>query len=698
MPSAIELSGGTAPQAGPPQATIIGGVLPVMSLDAVLELEKPTRPAPEPAHIAGLAGYIRRCWSAAKRAKDADVTPALDCAMRARRGEYDPDVLQQIQQQGGGSTIYMMITSTKCRAGAALLRDVFLGSGAGKPWSLKPTPEPTMPAQAQQQAYDRAVAELAPMLQQGMQPDAQDVCAYMQALHDEILEELQDEARDACRAMEAATEDLLMEGGFVEALSEFIDDLVAFRRAFLKGPVIRMRQKLRYDANGDATVESTLSPEWERVSPYRIYPAPHARDIQDGYLIEHHTLTMGDLSALLGVDGYDDDAIRAVMEDGKTGGLKSWVDANRNTEETEDSSGLSYDDPETTIDALQFWGAVAGSMLKDWGLDGVTDDAKMYYVEAWLIKDHVIKAVLNAHPLGHKPYFGTSYSRIPGQFWGYGIPDLIADCQRMCNAAARALANNMGLSSGPQIYVNVDRLPPGEDITQIYPWKIWQISDPYNAGGGAPPVGFFQPSSNSAELMAVYERFATMADEYSGTPRYMTGDAAAGGAGRTASGLSMMVGNASKAIRQVAMAIDMHAVEPAVRSAVTHLQRYDPRPELKGDINIVARGVLSMQVKDSAQVRRNEFMQMALSNPVTAQIVGQDGIAALMRETAKGLDMDPDDVVPSKEKVELAKKRAQQAQQAQQAQPLQAQQVPVGAGQQLLNGAPVTDNFQPGSR
>ena len=40
-----------------------------------------------------------------------------------------------------------------------------------------------------------------------------------------------------------------------------------------------------------------------------------------------------------------------------------------------------------------------------------------------------------------------------------------------------------------------------------------------------------------------------MADDVSAIPRYMTGGAQAGGAGRTASGLSMLMSNAAKTLQ-----------------------------------------------------------------------------------------------------------------------------------------------------
>lgn len=84
----------------------------------------------------------------------------------------------------------------------------------------------------------------------------------------------------------------------------------------------------------------------------------------------------------------------------------------------------------------------------------------------------------------------------------------------------------------------------------MYPWKIWQYSDDgYGTAGALQPIAFFQPSSHAQELMQIYQQFSLMADEHTGIPRYMTGDSATGGAGRTASGLSMLMSNAAKQSR-----------------------------------------------------------------------------------------------------------------------------------------------------
>ena len=417
-------------------------------------------------------------------------------------------------------------------------------------------------------------------------------------------------------------------------------------------------------------MQPTLTLEWERVDPFMVYPAPHSTDIDDGYLIERHKLTRSQLNELIGVEGYNDAAIRAVLDEHGRNGLHEWlfIDSAKATAEGKSTAAMMAN-PEATIDALQYWGSVQGKMLVEWGMDeaSVPDQTKDYMCEVWLIGNWVIKATINADPMGRKPYFKASYEEIPGVFWGNAVTDLCRDVQQQCNVAARAIANNMGIASGPQANVNVDRLPAGEEITQMVPWKIWQTtSDPY--GSSAAPVTFFAPPMISGELMQIYAFFSALADEHTGIPRYMAGDATGSGALRTSSGMSMLMQNAGKAIKQVISNIDKGVIEPLIDRLWFYNMRYGQDPELKGDIHIVARGANMLVVKENQQQRMNEFLQLALTNPVVNQIVGEEAIASILRVAAKQLDLDTDQIVPPPEVIRARVFQQQQAaQQAQQA-------------------------------
>jgi hypothetical protein len=204
----------------------------------------------------------------------------------------------------------------------------------------------------------------------------------------------------------------------------------------------------------------------------------------------------------------------------------------------------------------------------------------------------------------------------------------------------------------------------------MYPWKIWQVlNDPMAIP--QPAVRFHQPDDRAGQLMAVYERFARMADDQSGIPAYIYGDTDVKGAGRTASGLSMLMGSAGKGIRQVVMHIDNDIIRRIVERQFIYNMRYDDDEGIKGDIRIIARGVVNLAIKETVNMRRLEFLN-ATSNPVDLQIVGVEGRAAILREIAKGLSMPVDDIVPSREKLTHTMMAAAQ-QQAQQPAPAELQ-------------------------
>jgi phosphohistidine phosphatase SixA len=644
--------------------------------------------------LTGLAGHIKAFWHKAERAKRVVEQQMIE-AMLARRGEYTPQKKAQIAEQRQPA-IYMMVAATKMRQVESLLRDVLLGTGAEKPWTLVPTPEPEMPPAVVAAAVQQLQQEIQQAMLTGFMPTIQAAQERLREIRDELRPMLMEQARRHTERMESRMEDQLVEGGLPKALDQLITDIATFKTAFLAGPLVRNKPQLSWGPGGELKVETRNVLEWERVDPFDMYPAPWANDIERDDLIRRWRLTRGALNEMIGVEGFSEAAIRKVIEQYDVTGYHDWlsIDSVR-----ADAEGKDQADQHATglIDALQYWGSASGQMLLDWGIDPalIDDPHKEYQIEAWLIGPHVIKAVLNADPLARRPYYAVSFQPVPGSVWGNAPYDLCRDQQDMCNAAARALAANMGIASGPQVVMLANRVAKGEDVTEMFPWKIWQFeSDPM--GSTAKPVEFFQPGSNANELMGVFERFSQLADEAVGIPRYMAGfNGGEGGAGRTASGISMMIGNASKVIKQLLGHIDTFVITPMLERLYYYNMRYSDDPDLKGDVKVVARGALSLQTKEAAQMRINEFLA-ATGNPVDMQIVGLEGRAELLRSAAKMLNVNPDKVVPPEPVLRM--RQAMQAQQMQQMQQPQSGGTPAKPGQsreQLMDGTPTTDTFSP---
>jgi hypothetical protein len=291
-------------------------------------------------------------------------------------------------------------------------------------------------------------------------------------------------------------------------------------------------------------------------------------------------------------------------------------------------------------------------MLLDYGFgpDKVPDPMRDYFVDVFKIGRYVIKVQLSPSLRKRAPYYISSFEKVPGTMVGNALPDILADIQDATNAALRSLINNMSIASGPQVVVNDDRIAENENGDDLYPWKRWHtVTDPLG-NNNQKPIDFFQPNSNAQELLGVYEKFTQIADELSSIPRYITGSERLGGAGRTASGLAMLMGNAAKILQTVAANIDNDIIEPAIHELYDMIMLTDQTGMLRGDESIEVLGVNVAMQRETQRQRQLEFLQIT-ANPVDLQITGIKGRAAVLRTVANGIGMNGDDIVPPEEEI-----------------------------------------------
>ncbi|WP_300456645.1 hypothetical protein [Desulfobacula sp.] len=683
---------------------------------AQLQAEKDAKDRQQRSVVTSLAGYVRDCWEASKEAKQPIEKVMID-SLRRKNGIYDPTKLAKIREHGG-SEIFMMLTDEKCSAISSWLSDILFPAD-DKPWGIKPTPVPDLRPEQVMKIKQQIVAEAQSdikqdlMIQmqagqiQGEEQARQFMLQAMQArleeLSGEIRSEMEKVAKEARDKIETKLHDVVTESGWKKAVKESLDDIATFPAGIVKGPVLRRKKKLKWvtpqqeqgQSQGqlDAGFQGKEMPmvqvtnetciDFNRVSPFDIYPLPNARTPEDG-IIERHRLTRRFLTSLIGVQGYDEDAIRMVLAEYGNSGQSTWLSiANDLTRQTLENRPNEWRSPETMIDALQFWGNVQGLKLLQYGMspEEVEDPFADYSVEVWLIGHIVIKAEINGDPMGRVPYNFASFRKRNGSIWGAGAPEVFKDAQDACNAAARNLINNMGIASGPQVMVDVSQLPVGANVTDMYPWKLWQVNSERAMGGSSkPPLSFFVPPSVAKELIEVYQFFSAEADNKTGIPKYSYGGEAKGGALGTATGFSMMMGNAARGIKSVVGNIDEGIIEPTIERTHEFQLLFFRDPEYYiGDIKIIARGSSTMVAKEQAAVRRNELLQIVVSSPDVLSVIGEVGLASMLHDIFKAADFKDNDIVPDKKEM-LRREKQNQLLMQQQA------QIEQDAGQQPGKG------------
>ena len=640
----------------------MAGVLQVASPQQVSEYEAEVQarrePPEQPMEMEGLVAFIRDEFNASRNSRYTNgISQRLIEAQRTYRGEYTPDKLREIKAFGG-SEVYSRVTPTKCRGATSVLRDLYL-SGSEPPWELQPTPVPTLPEDIASAVIGLIHSEVQAAQQEGLTISEEMVRDRMQQLQASAqmaaIRTSIEEAKEASRELN----DVLTEGGFYRALKEFLIDLPIFPIACIKGPTVRLKTKVRW-RNGKPHRDTAPKLFWDRVSPLDLFFTPDAGNVDESYIIEHVRYSRQELYNLIGVPGFKEDEIRAVLSEFKdktqSKQWRDWFDEEREDLEDRDHWASARGQ---LIDALEWHGCVQGETLLDHGFseEEIPDPEQEYMVDAWVVDRYCIKAQISPGVTQKPKYYISSFEKIPGSIWGYGLPDILADITSVCNSTMRSIVNNLSISSGPQVVVNLDRIAQSEDPNTIYPWKRWHVvNDPLGNNTQA-PIDFFQPQSNVQELMQVYEKFASMADEASALPKYLTGSGATGGAGRTASGLAMLMDNASKVMQNVAANVDDDILTPAIEQLYEMVMLSSAGPQLRGDESIVVKGVTVAVQKETDRMRKLEFLQMT-ANPIDMQIMGIPGRAAVLEDVAEELGMKGKKIVPSPE--ELGAMGAQQ--------------------------------------
>lgn len=531
---------------------------------------------------------------------------------------------------------FIPVTLVKCVAAESWLNDLLFSSGQ-KPYDIETTPEPELDEEEILQISEETLKkELEVSLANSNGFDKESILNNVtNKVKYKVKQKIKERSEEILKPVKTKIEDQLVEGGWYKALKQVISDIVVFKAGILKGPVYKPKKKLKIK-NGNVVVEREIIPCFERVSPFNIYPDPDASNVNDGYLFEKISYTKSELASFLELDGINKTELETVLAlySDSSYTIQVPADTERKSLEDKQFSGM-YNNK---IDCLEFWGSVDGKKIIEWNngstnLSGITLDPLEYYdICAWIIDKHVIRVILNPDPLGNKPYYKSSWIEIQDSFWGMGIPEIVSDIQDACNSVARNMLLNAAFSSGPVSEINIDRLAEGES-SNIHPFKNVKVTSRNMAE--APVVRFNQAQLVADRLIMVYRHFSQIADEVT-VPAYAHGDQNIGGAGRTATGLSMLYRGATKNIRNVLDNLDNNIIAPSI-TTLYNMNLIFNTIEVIPDLNIKARGSLILLLREQKSKDLTELLSILLSPAYINEVDTRALVEAIIE--AKGLEV-----------------------------------------------------------
>jgi len=433
----------------------------------------------------------------------------------------------------------------------------------------------------------------------------------------------------AAKNMEKKIMDQLQESGANKQLRSTVFEMALFGTGVMKGPFAVDKEYPNWDDEGNYSPIFKTIASTSHVSVWNFFPDPDAANMDEAqFVIERHKMSRTQLRALKKRPYFRDNVIDEVIAEGENYDKKYWED---------DLSDYAADYGVDRFEVLEYWGNCDVQMLLDNNVDipKELEDQDELQTNIWICNGKLLRMVLNPFKPSTIPYMAAPYELNPYSFFGVGIAENMDDTQTLMNGFMRMAVDNAVLSGNLLIEVDETNLVPGQDLS-VYPGKVFRRQ------GGAPGQAIFGTKfpNVSGENLQLFDKARQLADESTGMPSFAHGQTGVSGVGRTASGISMLMNAASGSIKTVVKNIDDYLLRPLGEGLFRFNMQFNFDKNIKGDLEVVARGTESLMANEVRSQRLMSFLQTA-SNPALAPFAKFNYI---IREIAKSMDLDPDKV------------------------------------------------------
>lgn len=618
-----------------------------------------------------LARAIRDIYS---RASQHRVSSGVEArwlrALRARRGERDERSKAALRAAGMDEDLASQITDVKCNSAKAQLDEVYV-NGPNDEFTVDATPVPEIPEEDAAAIFaDMMKSVMLAVVSTGAEPDQRLIMAEVDKRYGDRLTAERVFAKERVARMERKIRDQLEEGGFREAKAGYVNDIVTYGTGLIEGPVEVVEPRLTAKRSKLGTVtyarEARKVLRFRSASPWDVYPAPESNKIGDSPIVIAMRYTGPELAAFAesadgkggSVAGWDIPCVKRILADHPKGWreTRDGLESERRRLEGNGGEGVFCGDG-WMYDGLKLYAFMRGSVLLKNGAaqksgEKVKPDA-FYMVEAVTVADKVVFCRVSKDM--RIPVSKGVFYDVPGSFWGKSIADRCVPAQSLQDSCLYWLKVNMGMAALPMFYARdfTSLLDKGPGALDIKAGKFWALRGSGLGVAGGPPIGTVDISSHIADILAAMDRSKIMADDDTGIPAYTYGGASsASGVARTATGLKMLTEAAMRGMKMVIGQTDKEVIENILTMLYEYNMHFDPDPFIKGDAQIMARGVMGRVLREQEKETQVQFLGMVAGNPILFQLVGPKAVAVILRKVSEGMGIP--DFMPSDAQLEDA--------------------------------------------
>ncbi len=425
-------------------------------------------------------------------------------------------------------------------------------------------------------------------------------------------------AVESCRAMSDTIEQQLDETHYSYECRKAMWDRVVLGTGVLKGPqsvgeLVRGYEQLPGSSTWIPTLSVDHKPTICRVNPWFFYPDETVEEASRlGDTVEVHPMSPLELKKLRGHSGFISKNIEKVLE-------KKPEDFN--TEAWADFAQLSENNPnlyKNKYVVLEYHGPITKTQLDALEIEPCYDSLNdEYYGEVWVCQNEVIRIELESIEASFKvPYYVSVWERDPGSVFGFGVPLMMEDAQRVVNEAWHMILDNSALSSGPQVAMQKHLIEPANGKWELGPNQIWYLTDPGVTVDQA--IQFFNVPNVTSNIVPILQMAQGFSEEESQIP-LITAGLMSPQPQDTATGQLVMQQASTTLLDFMSEEWDDNITNPVIGAFYAWNMQYNDDPTIKGSYKVDVR--TSTQYKNKQlHIRDLEKLSVeAAQNPEMAK-------------------------------------------------------------------------------
>lgn len=594
-----------------------------------------------------LLNFIESRYTRSEESRRTDETRWLR-AYRNYRGIYGPDVQFTSTEK---SRVFIKVTKTKTLAAYGQITEVLLSNNKF-PISIDPSTLPDgVIADVHFDPADTKPSKPKMEIPFGEQGSAGITAEFTLDTLEDMLGAMKDDLKDlpnlkpgvgvtptsvtfspamvAAKKMEKKIHDQLDESNATKHLRSVAFEMALFGTGVMKGPFATNKEYPNWDEDGKYNPLIKTVPEASHVSLWNFYWDPDANNTDEcQYVIERHKLSRSQVRALKRRPYFRANVIDQVIEEGEGYVKKYWED---DLKDFTPNFGIDR------FEVLEYWGNVDIDLLieNDINIPPELENEGELQANIWYCNGRILRLVLNPFKPTKIPYYAVPYELNPYSLAGVGIAENMDDTQTLMNGFMRMAVDNAVLSGNLVFEIDETNLVPGQDFS-VHPGKVFRRQ------GGAPGQSLFGTKfpNVAQENLQLFDKARQLSDESTGLPSFAHGQTGVSGVGRTASGISMLMNAASGSVKTVIKNVDDYLLAPLGKAYFNFNMQFDYDPEIKGDLEVSAKGTESLMANEVRSQRLMQFLQIA-SQP---SLMPFAKFPYIIREIAKSMDLDPDKV------------------------------------------------------